>query len=214
MSTSVPFNESEAKRAVVKVGEGRGFVVESAHNRLVITAAHCLLPRLPVPDPGAKDERTYERLLGPLGHQEPVVTSECCFVDLVSDLAVLGPPDNQSRSKEADAYHKLVESSAALPIASVPAEAGVEFAGWLLSLPGAWCACTISQEGGGLYISKSNAAIIGGMSGSPILNGDGAAIGVISCSSGTDDEVHTAGGPNPRLLYHLPIWLVDEMSSE
>jgi hypothetical protein len=113
---------------------------------------------------------------------------------------VLGPPDNESRSSEADAYHKLMESSAALQIASVPAESGVEFAGWLLSLPGAWCACTVSHESGGLYIWNANEGITGGMSGSPILSGGGAAIGVISCSSGTDSELHVTGGPNPRLL--------------
>jgi len=212
MSTSVPFDESEAKRAVVKVGEGRGFVVESARSRLVITAAHCL-PRLPVPHPHANEERTYWRLLGPLG-REPVVTSECCFVDPVSDLAVLGPPNNQSLSSEADAYDQLVESSAALPIASVPAEFKVQFTGWLLSLPGAWCACIVSHYGGGLWITDASEGIIGGMSGSPILNGDGAAIGVMSCTSGTDGEVHVEGGPNPRLLFHLPIWLVDEMPFE
>ena len=42
-----------AKRAVIAVGDGRGFVVEGRGEKLcVITAAHCL-PHLPPPDPAS-----------------------------------------------------------------------------------------------------------------------------------------------------------------
>ena len=60
-------NAEEAKRAVVAVGEWRGFVVEGDGNRYVITAAHCLpfFPRCMTFSYG--DERTYEALVGPLG---------------------------------------------------------------------------------------------------------------------------------------------------
>jgi hypothetical protein len=209
---SVPFNESEAKRAVLTVGHGRGFVVESARSYLVITAAHCL-PQLPVADPSADQERTYRRLLSPLG-KEPLVTTECWFVDPVSDLAVLGPPDDQALFNDYEAYDKLMKSSAVLPTAPVPAQVGVEFAGWLLSLKGGWYRCSLSLYDGGLWVSDASEAILGGMSGSPILNGDGVAIGVISCSSGKDSDVHIEGGPNPRLIHHLPIWLEQELRSE
>ena len=47
--------------------------------------------------------------------------------------------------------------------------------------------------------------INGGMSGSPIITQDGAAIGVVSMSGGgADHNRHTEGGPNPHLAYHLP----------
>ena len=61
-------NAEEAKRAVIAVGEWRGFVVEGdGGNRYVITAAHCLpfFPRCMTFSYG--DERTYEALVGPLG---------------------------------------------------------------------------------------------------------------------------------------------------
>ena len=32
----------KAKAAVITVGEARGFVIEHGHDRLVVTAAHCL----------------------------------------------------------------------------------------------------------------------------------------------------------------------------
>jgi hypothetical protein len=69
-------------KAIVKVGDGRGFVVQGARERrYVITAAHCL-PHLP-PAFGHSylEERTYPRLLGPLA-DEPTIWAECLFVDL------------------------------------------------------------------------------------------------------------------------------------
>jgi hypothetical protein len=55
------------KRAIIRVGDGRGFVVRDARgNYFVITAAHCL-PHLPPAHAVAQYyERTYGRLLGRL----------------------------------------------------------------------------------------------------------------------------------------------------
>ena len=75
--------------AVVRVGDGRGFVVENDDERLVITAMHCL-PELPIAH-GASyiEERTYRGLLGPVGDGQ-TVWAECLFADPIADLAVLG----------------------------------------------------------------------------------------------------------------------------
>ena len=43
---------------------------------------------------GSSFERTYQRLLGELSG-EPTVWAERLFADPISDVAVLGPPDNQ-----------------------------------------------------------------------------------------------------------------------
>src|SRR6185437_9160438 len=76
---------------VIRVGEGRGFIVEHRfwtklpeldnpqklrnhllRRRLVITAAHCL-PKLPPPIAWSDlEERTYPKLLGPLGGENTV----------------------------------------------------------------------------------------------------------------------------------------------
>ncbi len=92
----------EATRSILKVGDGRGFVVNGERDRLVITAAHCL-PRFP-PCHAASylEERTYAALLGVLGRKKPTVWAECLFVDPVADIAVLGPPDDQELSDEYD----------------------------------------------------------------------------------------------------------------
>jgi hypothetical protein len=63
----------KAKQAVITVGDGRGFVVEGdLERRYVITAAHCL-PELPPAHGASKlEERTYQKLLGPLGEQPSI----------------------------------------------------------------------------------------------------------------------------------------------
>jgi hypothetical protein len=98
--------------AVLKVGDGRGFVVsrlphQGIKERVVVTAAHCL-PFLPPPHPARYlHEHTYERLLGALGCL-PDVSAECLYVDPMADIAVLSSPDNQDRSDEAEAYEELM----------------------------------------------------------------------------------------------------------
>jgi hypothetical protein len=62
-----PRGGTQLRNAVVRVGHGRGFIVEAADchiGRLVITAAHCL-PRLPPAHPARSlKERTCKKLLG------------------------------------------------------------------------------------------------------------------------------------------------------
>lgn len=121
---------ANALGAVVTVGHGRGFVVEGINfigglERYVITAAHCLPKskggqRLPPPHGSSyTEERTYKKLLAPLG-KKPSVWCECLFVDPIADIAVLGTPDNQALFDEANAYEALVETTTALRVAEPP----------------------------------------------------------------------------------------------
>ena len=106
---------------VVKVGDGRGFIIgvrrhiargHFVERRLVLTAAHCL-PKLPPAFAWPTDERMYPNLLGRLRGKRNVWT-ECLFVDPVADIAVLGSPDNQALADAADAYETFVGSATAL----------------------------------------------------------------------------------------------------
>lgn len=53
---------------IIKVGKGRGFIIEAGNYRLIITCGHCLGRRLP-PCHGASKplERMYANLLGRIG---------------------------------------------------------------------------------------------------------------------------------------------------
>jgi hypothetical protein len=190
---------------IVKVGGGRGFVVQSKdwrERRLIITAAHCL-PRLP-PCHAASDlgDRTYSALIGPVGGAA-TVWAECLFADPVADIAVLGAPDDQELPGESEAFDALIDGVSPLSVS----DALLEGPAWLYSLDGRRFPCRVErQEQGPLWIFDAAEEIVGGMSGSPITVED-SAIGLISVSSATDTEPHTQGGPNPALSRNLPAWL-------
>jgi hypothetical protein len=162
----------------------------------VVTAAHCL-PVLPPAHPASyTEERTYARLLGPLGKRKPTVFAECLFVDPVADLAVLSEPDSQDLSAECDAYQALVAGRPTLRIRAralrQPCHA------WLLTLDGRWSGCTVTPSGRiATWLSMSDAeseAVAPGTSGSPILTDDGCAVGVVSVGTSM----------NPMLAVGLP----------
>jgi hypothetical protein len=197
----------QAKRSVVKVGGGRGFVIEGKWDRrMIVTTAHCLPSFPPCRSFSCAEERTYQDLLGPLNGPTAVWT-ECLFVDPISDLAVLGPPDSQDLSDKYRNYEALVGSHRTIKIAPAKTEEGA----WLLSLANAWGKCTSVQNDGPLWLSDAVDGIHAGMSGSPVVRGDGRAIGVVCASGGGEGTMHTQGGPNPRLEFDLPGWLLRQI---
>jgi hypothetical protein len=113
---------SDARRAILRVGDGCGFIVQGKLDRYVITAARCL-PHLPWAQAAASSAEglTYERLLGSLG-AEPAVPVECLFVDPIADIAVLGSPDDQAHYGEyaAAAYEALIGPMVPLRVTSPP----------------------------------------------------------------------------------------------
>ena len=178
--------DNQLTSAVLKVGDGRGFVIKRRMNgdRIVITAAHCL-PFFPEPHPAAfTEERTYKRLLGPLG-AEPTVMAELLFADPIADIAALGAPDGQVFGKEVDAYEALVAAARPLTIAEAPPQRGyhaAECEARVLSLDGRWRDGRVERRDGWLSFSPEE-LFEGGMSGSPIITMTGEAIGVASTES-------------------------------
>jgi hypothetical protein len=200
--------EAKVTGTVLQVGEGRGFVV----GEYVITAAHCL-PRLPPPMTFSfPEERTYQNLLGRLG-EEPTVWATLAFVDPVSDLAILCEPDSQSFIDQNDAYCELLESADSFAIADI--EADKEVPARVLSLDGEWIAAVVCRYSGLLRINGplqlKEPITKGGMSGSPILDNSGNAIGVV-CSGAEDHEPAAEGRATEnwsaqcRLMRSLPRW--------
>ena len=189
--------------SVVRVGSGRGFVVEHGHDRLVVTAAHCLPHLPPCYSFSALEERTYQNLLRPLGGH-PSVWSECLFADPIGDIAILGPPHGQELYDQSRAYEELVQGATPMAIA----EASSDGPGWLLSIECEWFRCGVRRhQNGPLWLYDSTVNIVGGMSGSPIIDDAGAAIGVMCTSAKKGEaEVSIERGPNPILTHNLPAW--------
>jgi hypothetical protein len=232
---------------MLSVNGGRGFVIEENDERLVITAAHCLTAPVTVrgklankgttlpPAHGGSDpeERTYPRLLGPLGGKQSVL-AECVFVDPVADLAVLGPVDRQELPDDAMAYENLVEALDPVPLGSltfryrrhppsiltvngrkvkdkgfVEPMPTAESVACLPALNGHWFRCRVTSRGRSLWISDADEDIRGGMSGSPIISPALQAIGVVCISASVGGKGSRGGGPNPLLAAQLPGWLAD-----
>jgi hypothetical protein len=211
-----------ATRAVVQIGRhgGRGFILAVGERRYVVTAAHCVFDKLPVPY-SARDnnEVTYRNLIGPLGGKRHV-SAECVFLDPIADIAVFGTPDTQGRYEEAQAYEELTGKAAFkigrlnLPRQRLRAAGMTPFAGEarMLSLDGEWFACQIIivAPGGPLWFDQAEQPVIGGMSGSPIVLPNGAAVGVVCTSEGSHGGGGREGGPNPMLTANLPGWLLEQ----
>src|SRR4030095_7753945 len=186
--------------AVIRVGDGRGFLVDFRRSRLVLTAAHCL-PTLPTSaHPYAHlEERTYANLLGPLDDETATVWAELLFVDPIADVAVLGTPDNQELSAESDAYDAVVDERPAFRCGAIDNDS----AGFVLSLDGVWMPCSVRPANNWRgRLSVMGASTPCGTSGSPIVRADGRAVGIVSSE-----------GAHPRLALDLPGWLLTELLS-
>jgi hypothetical protein len=186
------------KPGVITVGHGRGFIVEDAGERLVITAAHCLPFLPPALSTFGRESRTYGPLLAPRG-EAPRAWAVCRFIDPIADIAVLGSPN----APHTDDYKALMGTATTLPIAGVRHPVNFWAPARLLSLDGRWFSCTIRHFGGPLWITHAAERVHAGMLGSPIVAEAGTAIGVV-CTITSPRE----GGPNARLSDNLPGWLL------
>jgi hypothetical protein len=120
-------------------------------------------------------------------------------------------------AEEADAYEDVVEAATPLAIGgTLPRETSTPV--FVIALDGHVIAGKALHVGGLLWIDETDEPIVPGMSGSPVLDERGAAIGVISrgdvkgnISRDTRGNImgnRDSGGNAARLLAHLPGWLL------
>jgi len=193
--------------AVVQICRGgRGFIIRNDDDTcFIVTAAHCL-PRSKYPRPhlgNGVSELTFPRVAGSLGAKHGTIWAELCVLNLTDDIAVLGAPDDQELSDKAEEFVEFT-ARPALQVGAAPSvvpvhKKGPGAAAFALSLDGVWMSCSVHN--GGRLLTLSGVKVASGMSGSPILNADGAAIGLISTGS-ADYNLH------PSLMDCLPPWLL------
>lgn len=75
---------------------------------------------------------------------------------------------------------------------------------FMLALDGEWQSCTVYNGGRFLVVRDGAGSIKSGMSGSPIIGINGAAIGLVSTGG-------TAMNMNPSLMDCLPPWLLRKL---
>jgi hypothetical protein len=194
---------------------GRGFVVSAGYERYIITAAHCL-PRSRYPSPHLANstvELTFPKIISPLGskRREHMIWAELCVLSLADDVAVFAEPDGQVLCDEHDRYEAVTEQAMRVgrsPVAHPPHEWIVEHEtpAWFLSFDGEWQSCTVHNGGRFLEISDGADCIKSGMSGEPIIDVNGAAIGLMSTSGSGGVNMH------PSLTDCLPPWLLRKLA--
>ena len=123
---------------------------------------------------------------------------------------MVGVPDTETFSDEADGYRALLEYATPFRITEAPENGR----GFLPSLEGEWFECRfewMKKVDSPLWISKLAQSIEGGMSGSPIVSENGDAIGIVAAfamEKGKDAATDKFGASNPRLTRDLPLWLL------
>ncbi|SDJ17589.1 MULTISPECIES: hypothetical protein [Bradyrhizobium] len=202
-----------AKRAIVRVGAGgRGFIVGAGEDRFVITAAHCLpLERLPTPHlANSINEYTFEDIIGPLHAKKLTIWGELCMFNLTDDVAAFAAPDDQELYDQCARYEEFT-GAAAMALGKSPDVLAPHLwedhpgtTAFTLSLKGEWQCCTVYNNGRLLVITEGADAIKGGMSGSPIIDINGAAIGLVSTGSDSHNK-------NPSLMDCLLPWLLRKL---
>ena len=187
--------------AIVSVGGGaRGFVVQPRRERrYVITARHCLrmMPRSSfigafVGELVHSDHEPLARYDGGPGpwllpkqritrHQEAefrrgAIALQPILIHDTQDIAVLGVPGDDT-----EAYDAFVGSREALVLGPPPRTTEL-FHAKLLSLDGAWFDCEAvwhTEHYPVVYIKEFAKPLLKGMSGSPIIDDNGRAFGVV-----------------------------------
>jgi hypothetical protein len=125
-------------------------------------------------------------------------------------LTVLGCPDSQDFFDEAEAYNALTNEAPALEVRQ--ARNGT---GWILSLDGHWVRTELEVHQGLHGVSLQTGPTDAGMSGSPILNDNGRAVGVVvigteTVHQATGEQKKERAGPQPILTLNLPVALLQQ----
>jgi len=152
--------------------QGQGVVIA---DELVLTAAHCLPP----PDASCfLTDETYVRIRLPDGREGHL---QAVFIDAVSDVAALGPSDD-------DPF--LLDDIKPIPVdlswsgstgyVERPPMPGRIFTHDAGEIPITW-----REANSGMALFTPSRHIFGGTSGGPIVGSDGRLIGVVSRTSGT-----------------------------
>jgi hypothetical protein len=232
--TGIRFFNSALKNAIVKVGDGRGFIVQN-RRELPTSLARVrreigerlaeLNPGLKLSNPGFIYERFVVTAAHCLPHLPPAHAGAFYYERTYQLLGRLG--DSQPKTR---AECVFVDPVADIAVLSTPdteqfdedADAYHDlvtndvrplrigkpprrFRAWLLGLDGQWFSCAANSEYDRLKLGATPKNEPG-ISGSAIFAEDGSAIGVvvIGCES---NGSHLESGPHPALANHLPGWL-------
>ena len=181
-----------------KRGNGQCVLVEGG---LIITAGHC------VDWDCTGGMAMGEFYLSKIRTGSGDLIASTLAVEPVSDIAVLGAPDDQDMPDEFLAFDEFVEGIPAVTLQRLPPKVRTPFPVWIRTHRKTWVAGEATYYCGSRFAYRTDSEIRGGTSGDPIVNDAGELVGVVS--HGTTSRVqgqYTSAAP--LLLLALPAWII------
>ena len=201
----------DVEKATVAL-QGKGGQGVLVNGNLILTAAHCVTFSL-------KGYMTMgEHYMEEIKTKDGALLQVCSWaVEPVSDIAVLGALDEQECSKEVEAFKEFCEQTKPVPIFKGILAVRESIKVYVYTHLGTWLHGKVTQfstQNFHQVCLEAEEAIIGGTSGSPIVNEEGELVGIVS-TSGEKPESPTRGyvGNTPRPLLALPTWICHQIES-
>ncbi len=194
---------------IIKDGNqyGRGVLIPK---NMILTAAHCVT----FTNSGLMVLGEY--FLEHIQTQTGNIVGSIEMVESVSDLCIIGPPDNQELYKESIKFENFCRDTKPVKICSDKVEAWQKSDIYILNLDRQWIKGTAEYT---CYLNSpmvsviADAQIEGGASGGPIINDKGQLVGIVSNFQQNINSGDKCGGMMPRPLLALPVWIVKRIMS-
>ena len=152
-------------------GNGQCVLVEGG---LIITAAHCM-------DWDCNGMMALgEFYLSKIITCSADLIASTLAVEPVSDIAVLGAPDDQSSPDEALAFDEFVGGISPVKLQRLPPKVRTPFPVWIRTHVKTWVAGEATYFCGSRFAYRTGSEIRSGSSGGPIVNNVGELVGVVS----------------------------------
>ena len=206
-----PTDSDILEAATVKVGlatreQGQGVLVPG---NLILTAAHC------VRWTGSGDmtlaEDAYVTVVTtPTGES---FVLQVLAVEPASDIAVLGAPDYQTFTEDADLFEQWCERTLPVPLSYLQLGPGDSVEAFVLTHRHEWVAAEAARHGfgppdGRIWVDYEQ-PILGGASGGPVVTPDGRLLGVVSQVNEVGEGPCNGTIPLARLA--LPRWVLAQI---